>query len=289
MPISMPTNFVAHEPVGLVPTGTTFAAHQPATDAWSQLRDTDVFVSWGGAETVVSRALNSLSGAWCSVVRGFSNLVGALPKPVDVVDDTPFVQFQLSVYKSLQETLLYATPLSIDVDVQAIRARPLDVLQSPVLDSAEGDRRLYALAAVGKLQRLLGLNQDEVSKLVAVSRPTLWNWQQGRVPQERSLRQLHNVAAAVDLLVDSAGGEAHFDAVQVAAALGLNEELATVLSEPDGPGRVLSRLFAEGRTARRATLMPSLEDLDEISEASEPEPVVSAPLTRRPARRRTSS
>ena len=46
----------------------------------------------------------------------------------------------------------------------------------------EDDRRLYALAAVQRLQRLLGLSQDEVAGMAGVPRPSLWNSPPGRPP-----------------------------------------------------------------------------------------------------------
>jgi transcriptional regulator with XRE-family HTH domain len=132
----------------------------------------------------------------------------------------------------------------------------------------------------------LRLNQSEVSALVHISRPTLWNWEQGRVPQERSLRHLHSVAAAVDVLVDAAGGEAEFDPVRVATALGLGVPLDVVLAMPDGPVDVLGRLFAKSRQARRASLMPTADDFSDTAAELESPPSEVLPMGRRLSRRR---
>ncbi|GEM_PF-5887891 len=126
----------------------------------------------------------------------------------------------------------------------------------------EDDRRLYALAAVQRLQRLLGLSQEEVAGMAGVSRPSLWNWQQGRTPQERSLRRLADVLGAVDLLVDAMGGEAEFDPARAQTRLGLDEPLIDVLSEASGPAVVLDHLFESSRAvAPTPSLLPSAEDL----------------------------
>ncbi len=145
----------------------------------------------------------------------------------------------------------------------------------------EADRRLYALAGVHRLQRLLGLNQDQVANLVGVSRPTLWNWQQGRTPQERSLRRLSDVAGVVDLLVDAMGGEDGFDAGVVESQLSLDHTLVDVLQTEDGPGAILDRLFEHSReSAPTPSLLPAIEDLLADDEA---ETVEEAPSTQRPA------
>jgi transcriptional regulator with XRE-family HTH domain len=141
----------------------------------------------------------------------------------------------------------------------------------------EEDRRLYALAAVQRLQRLLGLSQEEVAAMVGVSRPSLWNWEQGRTPQERSLRRLTDVVGAVDLLVDAMGGEAAFDLAVAQNLLGLDEPVIDVLLEPGGPGIVLDRLFEGSRAAApMPSLLPSVADLldSEDSEIAEDQGLV---------------
>ncbi|MBK9296017.1 MAG: helix-turn-helix domain-containing protein [Candidatus Microthrix sp.] len=113
-----------------------------------------------------------------------------------------------------------------------------------------------------RLQRLLGLSQEEVAGMAGVSRPSLWNWQQGRTPQERSLRRLADVLGAVDLLVDAMGGEAEFDPARAQTRLGLDEPLIDVLSEASGPAVVLDHLFESSRAvAPTPSLLPSAEDL----------------------------
>ncbi len=132
----------------------------------------------------------------------------------------------------------------------------------------EEDRRLYALAAVHRLQRLLGLSQEEVAAMVGVSRPSLWNWEQGRTPQERSLRRLTDVAGAVDLLVDAMGGEAGFDLAVAQNRLGLDEPVIDVLVEAGGPRVILDRLFASSRSvAPNPSLLPSAMDLLDSEDA----------------------
>jgi len=127
--------------------------------------------------------------------------------------------------------------------------------------SAAEDRRIYALASVEKLQRILHLNQDEVASLAGISRPTIWNWQRGRSPQERSLRRLHDVASTVDILVDRFGGEVGFDLSAAERELGLAEPVAAVLFESNGPQAILDAIFADSRRSSRARLLPDASDL----------------------------
>lgn len=147
-------------------------------------------------------------------------------------------------------------------------------------EDPENDRRLYALAAVQRLQRLLGLNQDEVASLVGVSRPTLWNWEQGRTPQERSLRRLSDVAGLVDLLLDATGSGDRFEAAVVETQLNLDEPLLHILQREDGPATILDRLFARSReSAKTPSLLPSVKDLlaDEELDAIQEAPPASRP------------
>ncbi len=125
------------------------------------------------------------------------------------------------------------------------------------------DRRLYALAAVDRVQQLLRLKQEDVADLIHVSRPSLWEWKNnGRTPQERSVRHLYDVVGALDLLVDAMGGEASFDPSLAATQLRLPSPLSSVLKAEDGPRSVLSALFASTREqAPRPSLFPSLDDL----------------------------
>lgn len=155
-------------------------------------------------------------------------------------------------------------------------------LGSRALDVGEpdADRRLYALAGVHRLQRLLGLSQDQVASLVGVSRPTLWNWQQGRTPQERSLRRLSEVAGVVDLLVDAMGGEDGFDSVVVESQLNLDHALVDVLQTEDGPGAILDRLFERSReSVPTPSLLPTIEDLLAEDESEPAEHTESRPRT----------
>lgn len=137
------------------------------------------------------------------------------------------------------------------------------------ISTPEEDRRLYALAAVQRLQRLLGLSQKEVASMAGVSRPSLWNWQKGRTPQERSLRRLLDVSGAVDLLVDAMGGEAGFDLAVAQNRLALDGPLIDVLCEAGGPGVVLDRLFESSRAAApKPSLLPTAADLLEPEHAA---------------------
>ena len=136
----------------------------------------------------------------------------------------------------------------------------------------EQDRRLYALAAVQRLQRLLRLSQDETASLVRVSRPTLWNWEQGRTPQERSLRRLYEIASIVDLVVDAIGDDQSLDLIIVERFLQLDQPLIELLRTDDGPAAVLDKLFENSRaSAPLPTLLPSLEELvvDEDDDTAE--------------------
>jgi transcriptional regulator with XRE-family HTH domain len=128
----------------------------------------------------------------------------------------------------------------------------------------EEDRRLYALAAVSRVQRLLRLTQDSVAELIHVSRPTLWNWQQGRTPQERSLRRLSDVTGVLDLVVDAMGGEEQFDPVVAQKQLQLDLPLVEFLHINEGPTYILDRLFEQVRaSASLPSLLPTVEDLAE--------------------------
>lgn len=287
VPLSTSTGFVANDPPEFVPVGTTFASHVPLTDAWSACRSSTVFLSTARSDTALARTLESMGGMWQFVLSGVSGVAAAMPEVFRAVSDTPFAEARLALRSVLREVLSGATPSTGEIELFTGSRRPHD--DDRPAPSIQGDRRLYALAAVSKLQRLLQLNQDEVSQLVGVSRPTLWNWQQGRVPQERSIRHLHNVAAAVDLLVDAVGGEDRFDPAQMTSALHLDTPLVTVLAAPAGPSNILARLFGESRRARRLTLMPDEDDLEEVELPTDEGAVDSSPIRRRVVRRRTSS
>jgi len=152
------------------------------------------------------------------------------------------------------------------------------------------DRRIYALASVEKLQRILHLNQDEVASLAGISRPTIWNWQKGRKPQERSLRRLHDVTSSVDILVDRFGGEDGFDLAVAERELDLAEPVTNVLFQPDGPQAVLDAIFTESRRESRGSLLPDASELlssDEFGDHETGENTQADVSRRRRVRRRT--
>lgn len=290
--ISSPTSFVANRPPEYVTSGTTFAAHVPVTELWTA--NVEIGPRWGRSWTFdpVTEALQDMSLLWRSALSDFSRLVS--PSDVETfraATSTAFAGIGTAFRSALRDVLLGATMTTGEMSRSAIGSVAdggLATSDDEVHSPAAGDRRLYALAAVGKLQRLLRLSQDETSALVRVSRPTLWNWEQGRVPQERSLRHLHNVAAAVDLLVDAVGGEAQFDPVLIASMLQLDRPLSRLLAEPDGPTDVLSRLFGASRRDRRISLMPDVDGLGEI-EIEQSHDVIEPPQVRRRRVRRRAT
>ena len=235
MSLAAPTPFAAHDIDCRAVDTTTFAGVSPLLSGVWQC---DLFPS-----TSLFR-----SSAWDVVFTSVADSVGALTEQVQ--------GSMATMVTSLRPSELPRWLVSGVVNCEVETATP------------EGDRRLYALAAVQRLQRLLGLSQEQVARMVNVSRPTLWNWEQGRTPQERSLRRLLDVSGAVDLLVDAMGGDAGFDLAVAQNRLGLDGPLIDVLQEAGGPGVVLDRLFESSRAAAPApSLLPSASDLLDSEDA----------------------
>lgn len=288
MALSAPTTFVAHEVSGFSAVGTDFAAYSVPTEEWVGPASWATSIS----NARFTQAMREFTDVWRSVSDGVMQAaMPALFGSIRNLHTTAFVEVAAVLRSTLRDVVLGATWTTGELRwaIAAPPAQSVEVDADPTnLGGVEEDRRLYALAAVEKLQRLLRLNQDEVSALIRVSRPTLWNWQQGRTPQERSLRHLYDVAGAVDVVVDSVGGEELFDPLRAATQLGLDAPLAELLLQDRGPRSVLDRVFATARKASRSSTMPTAAELGEPEFLDETAPSVSPPDThRRQVRRRS--
>lgn len=263
MTISSPTAFAAHDLALFSPVeSTSFAAYEVGAGDWAQ--------SWrrsnpGPAmETGVAEAMRLVARSMTSV---FADVGSALVPLVPRLDPSVLNEIAAVFRTALRDVVLGSTSVAtsvrwaiespVEVDVLADE----HVVEIDELKPASEDRRIYALASVEKLQRILHLNQDEVASLAGISRPTIWNWQNGRTPQERSLRRLHDVTSSVDILVDRFGGEDSFDMAVAARDLGLAESVKDALFQSNGPQIVLDAIFAESRRESRGSLLPDASEL----------------------------
>lgn len=256
MTVSMSTTFVANEVPAYIPVGTPFADHTPAHEQnveWGRwvavLPQMDMTPTFRDLGDVLRSSLSGVAQATLSALVG----------PLETAYSRMFSDVAAVVRSALRDVIVSSTSTARELSWAISAAQAAEIGRS---SETEEDRRIYALAAVERLQRLLKLNQDDVTALIGVSRPTLWHWQQGRTPQERSLRHLYDVAGVVDLVVDSVGGEDQFEPALVSKQLGLDAPLAHVLATPQGPRAVLDRMFSETRRAVRPSAMPVAEELD---------------------------
>ena len=256
MTLPSPTAFAAHDPAPFRPVeSTSFAAYEvDGTDLGQPGRRPE----WLATESAGADAMRHVAQSMTAV---FADIGPALIALVPRLDRSMLSEIAAVFRSALRDVVVGSTTVAT-----AVRWT-LEPPESTVADaagertSAAEDRRIYALASVEKLQRILHLNQDEVASLAGISRPTIWNWQRGRSPQERSLRRLHDVASTVDILVDRFGGEVGFDLSAAERELGLAEPVAAVLFESNGPQAILDAIFADSRRSSRARLLPDASDL----------------------------
>ena len=292
MTLSSPTAFAAHDPTLFSPVeSTSFAAYEVESTEWAESwRRSN---SWPAMETGVAEAMRLVARSMTSV---FADVGSALVPLVPRLDPSVLNEIAAVFRTALRDVVLGSTSVATPVRWALESPADVDVLADDYgveideLKSASEDRRIYALASVEKLQRILHLNQDEVASLAGISRPTIWHWQQGRTPQERSLRRLHDVTSSVDILVDRFGGEDGFDLSVVERELGLAEPVTNVLFQPDGPQVVLDAIFTESRRGSMGSLLPDASELlssDEIVHHEKDRATQADGGPRRRVRRRT--
>lgn len=292
MTLSSPTAFAAHAPENFTHIeSTSFAAYEVENPDWAQSWRRSS--AWPAMETGVAEAMRLVARSMTAV---FADVGSALVPLVPRLDPASLSEIAAVFRTALRDAVLSSTSVATSVRWALESQTGVDVPgegEETATDRtriASEDRRIYALASVEKLQRVLHLNQDEVASLVGVSRPTIWNWQNGRTPQERSLRRLHDVASSVDILVDRFGGEDSFDLAVAERDLGLTEPVKDVLFQPDGPQVVLDAIFAESRRGSMGSLLPDVSELlssDQLID-QETDHVTQAEVgSRRRVRRRT--
>lgn len=292
MTLSSPTAFAAHDLAPFSPVeSTSFAAYEVENTEWAQSwRRSN---SWRAMETGVADAMRQVARSMSAV---FADIGPTLVPLVPRLDPSVFNEIAAVFRTALRDVVLGSTSVATAVRWALESPADSDVLAADrgleidELNPAKDDRRIYALASVEKLQRILHLNQDDVASLAGISRPTIWHWQQGRTPQERSLRRLHDVTSSVDILVDRFGGEDGFDLSVVERELGLAEPVTNVLFQPDGPQVVLDAIFAESRRGSMGSLFPDASELllsDEIVDHETDRAIQADVGPRRRARRRT--
>lgn len=293
MTLSPPTAFAAHNPALFNPVvSTSFAAYEVASTDWADPWRRSS--SWLAMETGVAEAMRQSARSMTAV---FTDIGPALVPVLPRLDPSVLNEIAAVFRTALRDVVLGST--SAATSVRWVLETPVDVdvladdqgVEIDEISPAFEDRRIYALASVKKLQRVLHLNQDEVALLVGISRPTIWNWQKGRTPQERSLRRLHDVTSAVDILIDRFGGEDGFDLAVAERGLGLADPVANVLFQPDGPQVVLDAIFSESRRESRGSLLPEASGLLTSEESGDQEMdgnAVADVGPRRRVRRRTA-
>jgi transcriptional regulator with XRE-family HTH domain len=170
-----------------------------------------------------------------------------------------------------------ATPIACGLGWEV----PLRLVQSSCPEKRSGtdipplpaNRRQRATQAIDRLRELCDLSEEKAADVMRVARGSIRSWRAGeREPYPATTRHLFEIDSVVSSLIRSLGHDAAKGWLREAGLKGGTK--LDMLSEEDGPERVLDLARQTVFSRRELHMLPSAENIENLDEIPEPEAYV---------------